>query len=208
VRDSDAILVPGGGLTPDGTPTEWVKSRLDSAVRNWAGQWIITLSAGTTHKPPPLDRDGFPVHESVAGVEYLASRGIPEDRLLYETASYDTIGNAYFARVVHADPMGLRNLLVITSEFHMPRTRAVFDWVFGLPPSGYTVTYETTANDGIDESSLSARIAKEEQGLRGVERLRDSIRTLHDVHRWLFAEHSAYSAVRPAPSAGDAGGTY
>ena len=35
----------------------------------------------------------------------------------------DTIGNAYFLRATHTDPAGWRNLVVITNEFHMPRTR-------------------------------------------------------------------------------------
>jgi uncharacterized SAM-binding protein YcdF (DUF218 family) len=29
----------------------------------------------------------------------------------------------------------MRRLLVVNSAFHMPRTRMVFDWGFGLPPA-------------------------------------------------------------------------
>ncbi len=52
---------------------------------------------------------------------------MPAERIWAETASLDTIGNAYFARVIHTDPAGLRRLLVVNSAFHMPRTRMIFD---------------------------------------------------------------------------------
>ena len=59
-------------------------------------------------------------------------------RILAETCSYDTIGNAFFARTVHTDPRGLRRLLIVNSKFHMPRTEAIFRWVFGAAPDcGY-----------------------------------------------------------------------
>jgi hypothetical protein len=208
VSDPEAILVPGGGLTSDGQPTEWVKTRLDRAAQRFSGQWIITLSAGTTHRPPPLDADGFPIFESVAGAKYLADSGIPKDRLLYEVSSYDTIGNAYFARTIHTDPLEVRDLLVVTSEFHLPRTEAIFDWVFGLHPSGYTLRYEGVPNDGVDEQSLASRVAKEREGRQGVKDLRHNVSSMGQLHSWLFSEHQAYSVERPTPSAGEASGTY
>ena len=50
----DAVLVPGGGIDPAGRPTAWVRARLDRAMEIADGTRIITLSAGTTHKPPPV----------------------------------------------------------------------------------------------------------------------------------------------------------
>ena len=208
MRDVEAFLVPGGGITATGQPTEWVRARLDRAVRRWSGQTVISLSAGTTHKPPPLDEHGFPVLESIAGARYLLERGIPREKILHESLSYDTIGNACFARLLHTDPLGLRKLLVITSEFHMPRSKAVFDWVFGLGGPGYTLRYEAVENVGIDADSLRARTARESEGLRNVMALRNSIADLAGLHRWLFLHHRAYDLTRPAPSAGTANGTY
>jgi hypothetical protein len=208
VTDYDAILVPGGGLTPDGRPAPWVRARLDQAVRRWSGQPIIALSAGTTHKPPPADARGFPIFEAVASIRYLQEQGIPGESLYSETASYDTIGNAYFARVVHTDPMGLRRPLVITSEFHVARTRAVFDWIFGLPGSHYSLLYESVPDAGLDGVALRARVERERLALTNVFSLRQSLTSLPELHRWLFTAHSAYTAVPFTPAAGAAGGTY
>jgi hypothetical protein len=42
------------------------------------------------------------------------------------------VGNAYFSLSVHALPAGWRRLAVVTSDFHMPRTRALFAGIYGL----------------------------------------------------------------------------
>lgn len=64
--------------------------------------------------------------ESMSCASYLMNMGVPPQALLKETASYDTIGNGYFAATVHALPRRWQSLCVITSEFHMPRSKAIF----------------------------------------------------------------------------------
>ena len=43
-------------------------------------------------------------------------------------------GNAAFARIFHADVRGWKRMLVVTSSIHMPRTQAIFEWIFALAP--------------------------------------------------------------------------
>jgi hypothetical protein len=183
----------GGALPP------WVKRRLDRAVELGA-PYLITLSAGTTHRPPPLDPNSFPIFESVAAAQYLIDAGIPPGRILTETHSYDTIGNAFFSRLIHADPQGLRRLLVITSDFHFSRTREAFNWIYGLTPRTleYELDFEPVSDAGIDESALRGREEKERQSLTDLADLAKRITTLRDFHRWLFADHQAYNAVHRA----------
>jgi hypothetical protein len=38
-------------------------------------------------------------------------------------SAWDTIGNAWFTRIMHTDITGVRNLLVVTSDFHLPRSQ-------------------------------------------------------------------------------------
>jgi DUF218 domain len=166
------------------------------------------MSRGTVYKAPPADENGFPIDESVACAEYLLDRGVPEDRILVETTSYDTIGNAYFARVVHLDQLALRRLLVITSEFHLERTRAIFEWVYGLSANDYELAFEGVPNVGIDAESLAARIQKEEQGLQNLRDQVKAIKTMKQLHDWLFFEHNAYRLRRGRADAGDAIDTY
>ena len=196
----DAVLVPGGGLSRDGQLPPWVANRLDGALRVAHGAYIITLSAGTPHKPPPLDENGNPILECIAEAEYLWGRGYPAERVLIENASYDTIGNAYFARVMHVDPAGFQRLCVITSEFHLPRTEAAFRWIFTLPPvrHDYVLTFLSVPDVGLTLEVREARQRKERESLENIAVLRAELTTLASFHHWLFTKHQAY-ALKKTP---------
>jgi uncharacterized SAM-binding protein YcdF (DUF218 family) len=189
----DAVLIPGGGLTPSGELTPFVRARLDRALAHSA-DFYIAISAGTTHLPPPLDSRGYPIFESVPAARYLQERGIPQRRILVETSSYDTIGNAFFTRITHTDPRGLSRLLIVNSRFHMPRTEVIFRWVFGAAPTrGYDLSFESTEDIGISPEALEARAERERASLAAVGKLASSIASLSDIHEWLFTEHGAYA---------------
>lgn len=191
----DVILIPGGGVRAGGELPPWSLARLQRALEIQNGELIITLSAGSVHVPPPLDEAGYPILESVAAARYLLARGIPAERILTETCSLDTIGNALFARLIHIDPLRLRRLLIITSEFHMSRTAFIFRWVFSLdaPPENYELHFESTPNNGMDSDTLTARRKKEVQSLELARVASQKIKSLAALHRWLFSEHSAYA---------------
>lgn len=208
VDEYDAILIPGGGVREAGELPVWVQRRLDRAVELYSGQYLITLSAGTVHRPPPLDRDGFPIPESIAAGKYLIEHGIPPHRVLPEACSYDTIGNAYFSRVVHTEPQGLRRLLIVTSSFHMPRTEAIFRWVYGLPPNHYDLEFERVPDEGIELEDLSARKEREAQSLEKLNALIPRISTVSQLHQWLFTEHQAYAVLGSREGAGETENTY
>lgn len=88
--------------------------------------------AGTPHKPPVLTAAGYCTFESIACADFLLKHNVPAQQLLRETSSYDTIGNGYFAAAIHAIPRRWQHLMVVTSDFHMPRSQAIFETVFGL----------------------------------------------------------------------------
>lgn len=208
----DAVLIPGGGLTESGDVVPWVQARLDRAIAlRPQPSYFIPLSAGTTHKPPPRDTNGFPMMESVAAAHYLVSQGISPTQILPETVSFDTIGNAYFARIQHTDPLGLRHLHIITSAFHLPRVEVIFKWIFDFPalPHAYHLTFEAVPNVGISDASLLARWRKEQTSLTHVMALRSHLTSLLDLHRWLYSSHNAYAVSRqPTRMTGPALATY
>jgi len=204
----DAILIPGGGLRNDGNLPPWVCNRLDKAVEIGSTRFFITLSRGTFHKAPPRDEDGFPIDESLAGARYLVAHGVPKDRVLFEATSFDTIGNAFFSRLIHIEPMRLVRLLIVTSNFHFERTRAVFNWVYSLSNGSFDLTFEEVPNVGIDADSLQARMEKERKGLQALESLMRQITTVEHMHQWLFFEHDAYKPNGNRTEIGDAINTY
>lgn len=95
---SPVIVVPGGGLTSEGKVPVWTQLRLDEAVKLYKANAkrrpiIITLSAGTPHKPNPLDSKGFAIWEAAAAAKRLIEMGIPPESVYEENISLDTIGN-------------------------------------------------------------------------------------------------------------------
>jgi len=163
---------------------------------------LMPLSAGTPYRPSPVDERGFPIFEARAGAGYLERRGVDPRRILIEESSYDTIGNAYFSRVIHIVPRAFRRVLVVTSAFHLARTEAVFRWVYALDGPCCTVEFESVPDIGIEPEALDARVAKERTSLESFQRISAGIGALAELHRWLFTEHAAYRAGRRTPSTG------
>ncbi len=143
----DAIIVLGGGVPEDiKNPPIYTKERCDAASQIYHKQKdndssssapkILTLSAGTAHLPQALSADGLPIWESTSSSAYLIhTLNVQPEDVYAETTSYDTISNAFFARLNFCDLTDWNKLLVITNEFHMDRTKILFDWIFHAPIS-------------------------------------------------------------------------
>jgi len=137
-----AIVVLGGGLDEKGNVPPHTQLRLDFAFELYKDiketkveqPYIITLSGGTPHKPSPVDARGFPIAESTAAARALITKmHVPSEHVLEEAFSLDTLGNAYFLRVVHLEHGNFARAIIVTNDWHMPRTKAMFSHVFSLP---------------------------------------------------------------------------
>ncbi len=199
-RKYDAVVVPGGGLDHSTRqPAAWVISRLESALELDSNtRFYIVLSRGTPHRAPPRDGGDYPVDESVASARYLMEHGVSSSRIILDTWSLDTIGNAYFARTSVIDPLSLRSMCVVTSAFHAPRTRAIFDWVFGLDvssPQTFRVDYKISPDTGMADDVLTARREKEEKSLiRLREHTIPQVQTMQQLAEFILVNHGAYNA--------------
>ena len=105
------------------------------------------------------------------------------------------------ARTMHVDSRAdWRRLGIITSDFQMARTRAIYDWIFSLTPlpAGkelyklFSLAVDDTG--ALPEAALQARRRKEAGSLAGL--LKGQLlkhTTLQAVHTWIFTMHSAYA---------------
>ena len=197
----DAIIVPGCGLSQEGELQPWATERLDEAARihKLGGGLIMVLGAGSAHKPQALDERGVAIYEATAGAQYLVrEHEIDPDTIRMEPMSRDTIGNTAFARWLLTDPdPEIKELLVVTSGFAMPRTKMLFEWIFKLPPGGerYNISYREVANTGLSQVELDARAIKETIGLASTQVLVDSIKSVQELQRWMHTGHDAYSVA-------------
>lgn len=197
----DCIVLPGGGIDANGAPSAWVCARLDRALEMASSTcYFLVLSRGTTHRPPSLDKYSFPIDEATASAAYLIERDIPSNRILIENWSLDTMGNAYFARQCILEPMKLQRLAIITNDFHMTRTKLIFDWIFSLsdtakePCVKYQIEYITVSNQDMTDEQLIARIDKERLACDDLKLKIQRITNLSQMARFLFIEHGAYQA--------------
>ena len=124
-------------------------------------------------------------------------------------------------RAVHIDIGQYSDIYVITNDWHMPRSKAIFDYVFSLPKTGsnkirsvssnsWSVSISTSsyqngyqlhylaAESGIaDKTILEHRIAREKQSLVTFEQNAPTqYRSLQEMHTWLFTQHGAYASSR------------
>lgn len=204
------IIIPGGGLTKTGEIPPHTQLRLNRAAEIYRlsgsnNYKIVTLSGGTPHKPNPLDADGFPIFEASAASKKLVEMGIPPENVWEENFSLDTIGNAYFLRTVHVEPLDhVRKIVVITNAWHMDRTRAMFDYIFSLPAHhimnvrdrAFHMHYETVG-DALPADVLVSRRQREAASLVAFnEKTKKQFQCMFELHQWLFTQHGAYASSR------------
>lgn len=217
-KDLDAVIVLGGGLriskngAPLGDIPPWAVRRLDGAAQLWStcsatGTKIAISGGGSPHGLPVLHPEtGQVVHEGTAYADYLMqSHGVPALSILKESSSYDTVGNGYFSAMIHAVPSGWKRIAVVTSEFHMPRSRAIFEKVYSLVNESFfqednriRLTFASVKDDGIFENPhvLEVRKGKELSSMETWERNMKSITSLHEFHTWFYATHVCYSCSK------------
>ena len=207
---TDLLVVLAGGVDDAGLPHETVMRRLRKAANVHKQQSthafapsIVCNGGGTTHKPKWVDPAGYAVPEAALMGKQLMALGVPEKDIYVEGYSDDTIGNAFFLRVMHADLRpDWRRLRIITSKFQMARTIAIYDWIFSLTPlpankAAYELSYESVNDSGaVPERVLTSRRRREAESLKTF-LAGDLIRkaTLAEVHQWIYLTHNGYTAT-------------
>jgi hypothetical protein len=198
----DCVVVLGGGLNQNGLPHDFVQSRLRAAASLKDNtEVIVLLSRGTTHKSPPINTAGcFVLDESVAMADWLQrNENIPASMLITENWSLDTIGNAFFLRTSICEPFGWRKIAVVTSDFHMPRAKAIFTSVFSLLPIRdelFRCDFFSIPMESMDQKPWwEQRVAKEHLSLQSFLKLSSAWQNLSEAAEFVFRKHDAYRVL-------------
>jgi len=198
------IFVLAGGLQEDGEVHEFVKTRLDKAIEmynkiiEYRPCKIIVMGGGTYHKPPILNESNYVIHESSSCALYLTQQGDVDPKHIYrEWSSYDTIANGYYAYLNYIQPLNITEFVLITSEFHMPRAKVIFDYFNNiLFHSQLQIHFVETENNGINEDVLQERCERENNSkLNFQKNIVQEKRTILDFSKWLYEEHGAYKSI-------------
>lgn len=109
----DVAMILGAGLNPDGTPSPFLRARLDLGADLYdGGKAKVIIVSGAV--------DGY-YNEPRAMKRYLMTqRGIPEARIVTDNAGYNTWSSCVRAKKI----FGVDSLTVVTQGYHLPRSVA------------------------------------------------------------------------------------
>jgi len=101
----------------------WAGDRLFQAVALYKKGQIkqILLSSGSTNL---IDRK---IKEADLAIQYLKLIGIPDSAILIENQSRNTVENARYSLALVEKSKPKAKILVITSAWHIPRAKVIFD---------------------------------------------------------------------------------
>jgi len=104
------VLVLGAGVLPDREPTQVLQGRLQTALRLYqSGRVRWFLVSGDNRSPY--------YNEPQAMRKWLIKQGVPPTHIVADYAGRRTYDSFRRAKVV----FGIRKVVVVTSDFHLPR---------------------------------------------------------------------------------------
>ena len=198
------VVLAGGSQKTDDVYTlpEYVKARLDKCYEIFSKNnkiKIILSSAGTPHRKPFINSNGYHVYECDSMARYLIEKyKAPYTNIYREYMSYDTIGNAYFSKTIFIDRMNITNFCVITSEFHFNRSKTIFNHIFNnIENNKYNIEYIKTDNIGANSDDINKRKLKEEASIKQflINIKKYNLNKESDIFNWLFTHHNAYNTI-------------
>jgi len=190
------IFVLAGGIDNIGNIYDFVKKRLDKAISIYnINDYIYCIGGGTYHKQPTLNKDMFVIHESTACAKYLIMNNINENNILKECSSYDTIANGFYSFMNYIIPLKIREIILITSKFHMKRVKLIFNYINSLSGQNINIIYIETP-DELEEEILKIRSHRENNSSKlFTNNIVEKYNTIEAFTLWLYTKHKSYKAL-------------
>lgn len=149
----DAIIVLANLMDPAGRLNDETCARLTKAgdlLRTHDAPLIVPCGWAYRDDSDICIADAMAAHA-------VRDMAIPESKILTETASRDTVGDAVFTKRNLANPIGWQRIVVVTSAYHSVRAREIFSFVYGQPIKVVAAaSAETPALAASEEKSIQA----------------------------------------------------
>ena len=116
--DYDAIVVLGAQVLPTGEPNTQLKWRLDAALEAWKRHQVPVVVCGAQGRDEPMP-------EAETMKRYLAAAEVPEEMIHMDPDSYNTNQNLENAGKILKTLPGIRKVMIVTSDYHVPRAMAM-----------------------------------------------------------------------------------
>lgn len=110
VPAQQTALVLGALVYKDGSLSEIVKDRLDTAIELYEAEKVSKILLSGDH--------GRYVYDEVNAMkDYVLKKGIVKEDVFLDHAGFDTFDSLYRAREIFQ----IKDLIIVTQEFHLPR---------------------------------------------------------------------------------------
>lgn len=108
--ETPVALVLGAQIYPDGTPSPYLRGRLETAKRLYDnGKVRVILVSGDNGEDHYNEPDGMR--------NYLIRRGVPANKVVADYAGFDTYDSCVRAKKI----FGVERMTVVTQGYHLPR---------------------------------------------------------------------------------------
>jgi len=114
----DAIIVLGAQVKPDGELSVQLQWRMEAALKAYRQKPVPIVVCGAQGKDEPTT-------EAAAMKGFLTENGVPEEDILTDPDSFNTRQNLLNAGKLLADRPEVRKVLIVTSDYHVPRSMAL-----------------------------------------------------------------------------------
>jgi hypothetical protein len=184
---------------------------------------FFALSAGSLNGPNQYgNEDGKIVFECQHILQHLQALGVPRDLLFGDFVSWDTTANALSLRLLVEglmatyahDPELLRqkknlkkseklrpiSIEVFSSDFHVDRIKAIFDWVLDLTPSlmnRVKLNMFNVPSFGVawasDKEEWDRRMRHEQDSIEENKKIQNAVKTMSEFQAFLLlGGHNGY----------------
>ena len=143
--NSLCIVILGYSLSPSGEVKDELMCRLDAgieAAEKYPNAYILVTGGGTALYAPS-------VKEADKMAEYLIEHGIDQSRIIVENNSLSTSENAvYSERILRNEYPEIRDLFIVTSDYHVPMACSIFEGWFIMKNSNLRVISNYACDPG------------------------------------------------------------
>jgi len=118
---------------------------------------------------------------------YAVNLGVPSEKIITELNSRDTVGDAFFTKSNILKNNGWKNLLIVTSDYHVFRTSSIFKFIFGIQ-------YEIKVIGAAGFDSIEKQ-KSEKRSIAAFERTFENIKSGDDqeIYERLSTQHPFYN---------------
>ena len=150
------IIILGGPLTSNLQPGAWLLSRLNTAI-----QYYKNIDKNKKDNIKLIVTGGYTYDKKISEADvmkkYLVKHKIPENIIIKENQARNTIENAIYSKklTILNKSTDDNNIVVITSDFHVPRSKIIFVNEFGKHRNITFIGAKTQISDVIEQTKIN-----------------------------------------------------